>query len=117
MTEYLTKKKNIFDALAHTGYVISEEDKIMYVLSGLGSEYDQFVIPITSMKNCYSMPAIIALLLTYEVRIYQNMQIESLNVNIVVNKRGDNSFQANSGRGHNQNFNYQGNNNGGRFGN
>ncbi|KAI9198979.1 hypothetical protein LWI28_025389 [Acer negundo] len=88
MTEYLTKKKSIFDALTHTGYLISEEDKIMYVLSGLGSEYDPFVIPITSMKSCYSMLEITALLLTHEVRIDQNMQVESLNVNMAVNKKG-----------------------------
>ncbi|KAI9185666.1 hypothetical protein LWI28_009391 [Acer negundo] len=106
MTEYLTKKKSIFDTLAHIGYLIPEEDRIMYVLSGLGSEYDPFVIPITLMKSCYSMPEITALLLTHEVRIDQNMQVESLNVNMAVNKRGGNSFQANSGRGHNQNFNY-----------
>ncbi|KAK0588878.1 hypothetical protein LWI29_006567 [Acer saccharum] len=39
MSEYIMKKKCVFDALSHTGYGISDEDKIMYVLSGLGPKY------------------------------------------------------------------------------
>ncbi|TXG54024.1 hypothetical protein EZV62_019280 [Acer yangbiense] len=43
-----------------------------------GSEYDPFVIPITSMKNCYPMPKITALLLTHEKPISQCSSFPSL---------------------------------------
>ncbi|KAL5756550.1 hypothetical protein ACOSQ2_021296 [Xanthoceras sorbifolium] len=115
MSEYLLKKKSIFDALAHTGYVVSDEDKIMYVLSGLGAEYDPFVILVTSTPNLYTLPEITALLLTHEAIIEQHNQVESLNVNMAVNKKGNNSggnSQSSYGRGNNQASNNTGNNGG-----
>ncbi|KAI9170486.1 hypothetical protein LWI28_028783 [Acer negundo] len=76
MTEYLIEKKNIMDSLAYSGYILSEDDKIMYILGGLGADYDSFVIPITSMPNTYSIPGIIALLITHEARIEQHIQTD-----------------------------------------
>ncbi|KAI9185996.1 hypothetical protein LWI28_012856 [Acer negundo] len=111
MTEYLLKKKSIINALAYSGYGMTEEDKIMYVLSGLGAEYDSFVIPITSMQNYYTMPEIIALLLTHEARIEQHTQTETLNVNLT-NKRGNGNNQQGFGRGQSQNWNNGGRNGG-----
>ncbi|TXG73048.1 hypothetical protein EZV62_001627 [Acer yangbiense] len=87
ISEYIMKKKCVFDALSHTGYGISEEDKIMYVLSGIGPEYDPFVIPVTSMPNSYSLPEITALLLTHKTRIDQHSSVKEVNVNMVVNKK------------------------------
>ncbi|KAK0577492.1 hypothetical protein LWI29_033906 [Acer saccharum] len=71
MSEYLMKKKSIMDALAYIGTALTTDDKIMYILNGLGAEYDSFVIPITSMPGNYnySLPEISALLLTHEARI------------------------------------------------
>ncbi|KAL5850212.1 hypothetical protein ACOSQ4_008225 [Xanthoceras sorbifolium] len=66
MTEYLMKKKSVMDALAFTGYQRSDEDKVMYILSGLGTEYDPFVISVTSVPRVYSVLEITALLLTHE---------------------------------------------------
>ncbi|KAK2662626.1 hypothetical protein Ddye_001200 [Dipteronia dyeriana] len=103
MTEYLLKKKSIIDVLAYSGYGMTEKDKIMYVLSGLGAEYDSFVIPITSMQNCYSMPEITALLLTHEARIEQHTQAETLNVNLAANKKGNGNNQQGFGRGQSHN--------------
>ncbi|KAK0582434.1 hypothetical protein LWI29_025645 [Acer saccharum] len=91
MTEYIMKKKSIIDALSFTGCVLTPDDKINAILGGLGPEYDSFVIPVTSMPNCYSLPEITALLLTHEVRIEQHTQVESLNVNLAMNKKGNNS--------------------------
>ncbi|KAK0576154.1 hypothetical protein LWI29_012864 [Acer saccharum] len=105
MSEYLMKKKSIMDALAYTGTALTTDDKIMYILNGLGAEYDSFVIPITSMLGNYnySLPEISALLLTHEARIEQHNQTEVINVNLVAgnqvfnqNKKGN---QAGYGRG------------------
>ncbi|KAK2647724.1 hypothetical protein Ddye_015213 [Dipteronia dyeriana] len=89
----------------------------MYMLGGLGQEYDSFVIPITSMQGCYSMPEITTLLLTHEARIEQHTHVESLNINMVVNKKGNehghqgsSGFQQVFGRGNNQGFNTNGRN-------
>ncbi|KAK0601129.1 hypothetical protein LWI29_021446 [Acer saccharum] len=104
MTEYIMKKKSIIDALSFTGCVLTPDDKINAILGGLGPEYDSFVIPVTSMPNCYSLPEITALLLTHEVRIEQHTQVESLNVNLAMNKKGNNS-QNGYGRGSGQFYN------------
>ncbi|KAK2653260.1 hypothetical protein Ddye_013116 [Dipteronia dyeriana] len=105
MTKYLLKKKSIIDAMSYSGYGMTEEDKIMYVLNGLGVEYDSFVIPFTSMQNCYSMSEITALLLTHEARIEQHTQVETLKVNLVANKKGNGNNQQGFGRGQSQNLN------------
>ncbi|KAK2659296.1 hypothetical protein Ddye_005829 [Dipteronia dyeriana] len=118
MTEYLIKKKSIIDALSFTGCVITEDDKIMSILVGLRAEYDSFVIHVTSMPNCYSLPEITTLLLTHEMRIVQHSQVESLTVNLVVTKKRNNSSgQSGSRRGFSQNTgqsNHNGSNGGKR---
>ncbi|KAK2640538.1 hypothetical protein Ddye_028333 [Dipteronia dyeriana] len=105
MTEYLMKKNNFMDALTYTGYAITEEDKIIYVLSGLWPEYDSFVIPTTSMQNYYIMPKITAFLLMHEARIEQHSQTETLNVNMAANRKGNGNNQKAYGRGQSQNCN------------
>ncbi|TXG51461.1 hypothetical protein EZV62_023985 [Acer yangbiense] len=108
MTEYLMKKKSLIDALLYSGNVICEDDKIIYVLGGLGPEYDPFVIPITSINGCYSLPEIIALLLTHEARLEQHTQSESLTINMAANSQNFNQNrkgngvmqQYGNGRGH-----------------
>ncbi|KAI9195735.1 hypothetical protein LWI28_017622 [Acer negundo] len=126
MTEYLMKKKSLIDALLYSGNVMSDDDKIMYVLGGLGPEYDPFVIPITSINGCYSLPEITALLLTtHESRLEQHTQSESLTVNMAANsqnfnqnRRGNGVMQQyGNGRGHvqgNTQGNVYGYNTGGR---
>ena len=137
VTEYLTKKKSLIDALQYTGNIIAEDDKIMNILSGLGPEYDSFVIPVTSMPGCYSLPEITALFLAHEARINQHSQVENLTLNMAENSQnfgqyrrgnssgfpgnnrgsfqGNNSGFNNGGRGNNfqnQGFQNQGNNGG-----
>ena len=111
MTDYLIMKKSTMDALAYSGYILSEEDKIMNIPGGVGVEYDSFVVPITSMPGTFSMPEITALLLTREARIEQHSQTEMLSVNLASNnqgfnqnKRGNTGIQSGSGRG-----NFEGN--------
>ncbi|KAK0602578.1 hypothetical protein LWI29_034909 [Acer saccharum] len=99
MTEYLIKKKSMMDALAYSGYILSENDKIMYILGGLGVEYDSFVIPITSMPNKYSVPEITASLMYHEARIEQHTQTEVVSVNMASNNQGFTCVQSGQGSG------------------
>ncbi|KAK0581378.1 hypothetical protein LWI29_013065 [Acer saccharum] len=96
MTEYLMKKKSIIDALSFTGYMMTEGDKIMYILNGLGPEYDPFVIPVTSLQTSYSMAEITTLLLTHEARFEQHSQHESLSVNLAATGPNYNQYKKGS---------------------
>ncbi|RVW22016.1 hypothetical protein CK203_111920 [Vitis vinifera] len=45
MGEYFAKIKRVADNLVAVGQPISNDDKMMYLLAGLGSNYDPVVIP------------------------------------------------------------------------
>ncbi|TXG67706.1 hypothetical protein EZV62_008981 [Acer yangbiense] len=114
----LDQEESIMDALAYSVYILSEDDKIMYILGGLGAEYDSFVIPITSMPNTYSVPEITALLMYHEARIEQHTQTEVVSVNMVSNNQGFTCVQSGQGSGNFGQiscgqFNEQNNNKGG----
>ncbi|KAL5742268.1 hypothetical protein ACOSP7_029000 [Xanthoceras sorbifolium] len=71
MSEYLIKNKSLIDSLAFAGYTMSNDDKLMSILSGLGSYYNPFIISITSVPHSYSIAEITSLLLTHEARMDQ----------------------------------------------
>lgn len=51
ITEYMTKMKSLFDALAFAGCKLSAEDQIMYYLGGLGQEYEPVIVSVTFMNS------------------------------------------------------------------
>ena len=51
MMEYLLKIKFIVDNLVAIGENFTEQDRILYLLAGLGVEYNSFVISITLGMN------------------------------------------------------------------
>ncbi|KAL6319464.1 hypothetical protein AAG906_014139 [Vitis piasezkii] len=53
--EYLFKMKTYFDTLASIGHQILEENQILYILVGLGIEYDVVVSIITSRLDSHSL--------------------------------------------------------------
>ncbi|KAK2637769.1 hypothetical protein Ddye_025564 [Dipteronia dyeriana] len=114
MTEYLTKKKSSIDALQYTGNIITEDDKIMNILSGLGPEYDSFVIPVTSMPSCCSLPEITALLLAHEALINRYSQVDNLTVNMAENSQNFGHYRRGNSSGFpgNNRESFQGNNSG-----
>ena len=71
MREYLSKVKNYCDILAACGYVLSEEDRILHLLAGVGLEYDSVVVTVTSRTEPYTFADVGALLLSHESRIEQ----------------------------------------------
>ncbi|KAL5753233.1 hypothetical protein ACOSQ2_023740 [Xanthoceras sorbifolium] len=89
MSEYLMKKKSIMDALSFAGHPLTNDDKLMNILGGLGSEYNSFIIPITSVQHNYTLSEISSLLLTHETRLDQETQSDHLTVNMAVNKKGN----------------------------
>ncbi|KAH6823664.1 hypothetical protein C2S53_004231 [Perilla frutescens var. hirtella] len=76
MREYLNQIKNYCDTLAAAGQYISEEDKILHILSGLGHEYNPVMIAITSKTEHCTLREVSALLLSFENRL-ESSNIES----------------------------------------
>ncbi|KAJ9682724.1 hypothetical protein PVL29_018620 [Vitis rotundifolia] len=138
MMEYLLKIKSIVDNLLAIGENITEQHRILYLLAGLGAEYNLFVISVTSGHEPLSLEEIHSMLLTHENRLEQQHTTEETNLlqaNITTmniqghNKKNQKSGQFKTqGRGNQnqQQFNHQNfgrgrgrghyNNNGGNFG-
>ncbi|XP_026459452.1 putative uncharacterized protein DDB_G0289263 [Papaver somniferum] len=64
--DYLKKIKTISDSLAAIGEKVSDEDLIMFLLNGLGSEYDVFVFSSQNRETPYTFGEIKARLLSHE---------------------------------------------------
>lgn len=71
VADYLLRIKKLVDALTYFGSLVSEEDHITYILSGLGLDYNALVVSVTSKKECYSVAEIPSLLLTNEKLLEQ----------------------------------------------
>ena len=46
--DYFLKMRTIADTLTFTGQSISDDELLLYILGGLGSEYDPVVVNLTS---------------------------------------------------------------------
>ncbi|CAA0829640.1 Unknown protein, partial [Striga hermonthica] len=109
MREFLNRIKNHCDVLAIAGEKVSEQNQILHILTGLGSEYDSVVVNVTSRFPPHTLAEVHALLLTYESRL-------EMNQGSVVNSEGSqpyaNVVTQNSQRTFNQGFNqFKGNRN------
>ena len=71
MGEYFAKIKRVADNLVAVGQPISNDDKMMYLLAGLGSNYDPVVASVTSKPDSFSLQEIQAILLNQEARLEQ----------------------------------------------
>lgn len=69
MHEYLTKMKAYCDVLASIGHKIYDEDHILHIISGLGTEYDPVMVTITSRTESWTVKDVGALLLSFETRL------------------------------------------------
>lgn len=72
LQEYFTKIKNLVDALAVAGHSISHSDHVLYILGGLGPEYDPTVSVLTGDDTFPPLQRIYSMLLTQESRIQRH---------------------------------------------
>lgn len=49
--EYVLKMHNIADSLMSVGYLINNDELILYILGGLGNEYESMVVKLTSIES------------------------------------------------------------------
>lgn len=90
MTDYLKKKKEIFDTLSFAGHVVSEREHILLVLGGLGNDYDPVVVIVTSRVEPFSLKEVTSLLLTFEARLKKNNSVpESFSANFATGSTND----------------------------
>lgn len=66
VTEYLQEVKSISDSLASIKERVVDGDLVMYVLNGLGRDYDNFVISVQNRENPLSFADLKAKLATHE---------------------------------------------------
>ena len=67
---------------------MSDENFIMCVLAGVGSEYDSVVTNINSMPESPSLSKVYGMLLSQETRTKQNLSTGSLEVNLTQMRNG-----------------------------
>ena len=77
--EYFVKMKNVADLLnVSSGQTITDEELLLYILGGLGSEYEAIVIHLTSRQGVVSLEEAQFMLQTQEMRLqHQVTQVTS----------------------------------------
>lgn len=97
MNYYFTKIKNLVDSLEAAGKKISYGDHVMYILAGLGPEYDSSVSVITGSVEMPPLQRVYSLLLSHENRLQRRSLINSdgslpsVNLKVQSNSRGSHS--------------------------
>ncbi|RVX10885.1 Retrovirus-related Pol polyprotein from transposon RE1 [Vitis vinifera] len=125
MIDYIMKVKGAADSLAAIGEPVSEQDQVMNLLGGLGSDYNAVVTAINIRDDKISIEVVHSMLLAFEHRLEQQSSIEqfspiSANYASSSNSRGG-GRRYNGGRGQNHtpnisNYTYRGRGRGGRYG-
>ncbi|KAM6546385.1 hypothetical protein CsatB_027121 [Cannabis sativa] len=77
--EYILKMRCLADALYAASHAISDDELILYILEGLGSEYDSAIVALTT-KHVITLFEVQFLLQTQEMRIEQQHSIAALDL-------------------------------------
>lgn len=96
MSEFLLKAKSIADQLAMALKPIDDDDLVLYILGGLGSEYGPFVTSTTTREAHIRLSDLHGLLLSEEIRV--NGSQNDLQ-NITANVAAKSSSSSNRGKG------------------
>ena len=83
MSDCIKKKKSIVDNLATVAEPISDSDMASSLLSGLGSDYEAFIVSMTTRVKPLSIDDLIGLLLFQKVRIEDTTLSESVLLQIL----------------------------------
>lgn len=93
--EYLLKMKRFADTLLEAGDPVSDENLCLYILGGLGSEYESVMVALTNRSEQLTLQDLQFNLQTHEMRIQSlasstidSVQANLANLNIQNNNRG-----------------------------
>jgi hypothetical protein len=94
------------DELVVAGHALHCDEIISYLLSGLGHDYDSFVITITTRTDPVTLKEVYALLLTTESRLqHHNSPIVQPTVHVATRQSSSSSYRGrNSYRGRDRNY-------------
>ncbi|XP_047340060.1 uncharacterized protein LOC124943622 [Impatiens glandulifera] len=98
MESYLQAIKVITDNLAAAGQKVVDEDLILYVLSGLGPEYESLLVAVTTRPDSINVDDLSGLLLTYEIRL-ESLYANSPTANVVYSRRGTSATTNHNDKG------------------
>jgi hypothetical protein len=122
MIDYIMKVKAAADSLAAIGEPVSEQDQVMNLLGGLGSDYNAVVTAINIRDDKISIEAVHSMLLAFEHRLEQQSSIEQISTMTAnyasssSNRGGGRTYTGSRGQHYTPNFsNYRGRSRGGRF--
>jgi gag-polypeptide of LTR copia-type len=75
--EYFERMRNIVDQLAAIRESITDPDLIRYILNGLGSEYNSFVVALTTRSDLVSLEDLHGFFLSHELLLLSQHQLSS----------------------------------------
>ncbi|KAL5559363.1 hypothetical protein UlMin_035574 [Ulmus minor] len=80
MIEFIMKIKSLCDNLAAIGEPVTDQDQIMNLLVGLGSDYNAVVTSISTRDNQLTLEDVHSLLLTFEHRLEQQNSVDETGI-------------------------------------
>lgn len=80
IADYYSRMKIIVDNLITAGILITNEELTLYLLGGLGSEYDLVVVNVTARNILPTLEETFSLLLTHESRVEQANSTMSIDI-------------------------------------
>lgn len=69
LPDYFSHIQQCVDGLSAVGRSVPEEDHILYILTGLGHEYESIITVLSAMSTSQNLPDVTTLILNHESRI------------------------------------------------
>jgi histone deacetylase 1/2 len=124
MIDYIMKVKGAANNLTTIGELVLEQDQVMNLLGGLGSDYNAVVTAINIRDDKISIEAVHSMLLAFEHRLEQQSSIDHISsmsacyASSSNNRGGGRKYNSNRGQSHisnTSNYTYGGCSHGGRY--
>ena len=125
MIDYIMKVKGAADNLAAIGEPVLEQDQVMNLLGGLGSDYNAVVTAINIRDDKISIEAVHSMLLAFEHRLEQQSSLDHISpisacyASSSNNRGGGRKYNGSRGHSHisnTSNYTYRGCGRGGKYG-
>ncbi|KAE8733997.1 hypothetical protein F3Y22_tig00000910pilonHSYRG00040 [Hibiscus syriacus] len=97
MRTYLTRVKEVYDALASCGSTVSHVGHVSSILKGLTREYQPFMAVITTMKETLSLDSLYTVLLVVEAQLAdfdEQVDLLPMSSNLAQHHEGHNSVEV-----------------------
>ncbi|KAJ4720471.1 Retrovirus-related Pol polyprotein from transposon TNT 1-94 [Melia azedarach] len=80
MNDYYFKMKSLVEDLRCAGNMVSDDELVLYLMEGLGPEYDSVIVNITSRPEKLPLREVYSMLLSQERRIEKNLSAGNINL-------------------------------------